>query len=168
MGATTKVIRAADISEVDQELLMLGGGNHADNMKVFSDFLQHYLVELSEEEFLGLILLQSKEVSVICPSGQDRRLRAVAARAVSSTERKLSNNWDLDLVSKRTEEYLSTPNTKFGPLFLRDARGLECKHGAWYLQDGSHRALGYAIALTSRQTRYEPLRAFCATQRSLI
>lgn len=86
MGATTKAIRAADISEVDQELLMLGGGNHADNMKVFSGFLQHYLVKLSEEEFLGLIFLQSKEVSVICPSGQDRRLRAVAARAVSSTE----------------------------------------------------------------------------------
>jgi len=147
---------------------MLGGGNHADNMKVLGAFFHDYLVELSRDDFLGLIFLQSKEVSAICPSAQDRRLQAVAARAISSTQRKLSNNWDLDLVSMRTEEFLQRSNGALAPLFLRDAHGLECKHGSWYLQDGSHRALGYAIALTSRETTYEGVRAFCATQRKLV
>jgi hypothetical protein len=167
IGAITRVIRTAKISEIDRELLMLGGGNHTDNMKVLGNFPNHYLVELSEDEFLRLIFLQSKEIYAICPPGQDRGLKAVAARAISSTQRKFSNNWDLDLISKRTEEFLQKSNKTFCPISLRDAHGSECKYGSWYLQDGSHRALGYAIALISGQATYEVVRAFCATQQHL-
>ena len=92
------MLREATASEIEKLLLDLGAGNHADNVIVCKRFRQHFLVELSPEDFLGLVFLQSTEVLGICPIGDDRRLAAVTARAVRSINRKLSPNWDLDQI----------------------------------------------------------------------
>lgn len=162
-----KIVKKADIKEIEQELRKLGGGNHDDNMKALNKFPNHYLVELSESDFLEVVFLQSKEVSLICPSGQNRRLKAVAERAKLSTRRKPSENWDLDQIMELTGKLLRSPKADMGPIFLRDAQGSECQYGRWYLQDGSHRALGYAIALITKETTYSPIQAYCATQKTL-
>jgi hypothetical protein len=91
------VIRNLNIGEIERGLLALGGGNHRDNMQVIGQFPRHYLVELSEDDFFNLVFLQVSQLSTISPPGQDRTLRAVATRAISSSGRKLGSNWDLEL-----------------------------------------------------------------------
>lgn len=132
-----------------------------------SSFPRHFLTELFEKDFFDLVFLQSSDIAAICPREQDRTLRAVAYRAVHSTKRQLSPNWDLDQVNCRIEELLCTPAPSISPLFLRDARDSERVFGRWYLQDGSHRALGYAVAVLTHRTPYSPVNAFCATGNEL-
>lgn len=158
-----RVSRTTTVAEIDSALRKLGAGNHEDNMQVLASFPHHFFLELSEKDFFELVFLQCREVAEICPSGADRTLHAVAYRAVHSPKRQLGPNWDLDQVNHRTEEVLCTSTSSVSPLFLRDARHSEKAFGCWYLQDGSHRALGYAMAILTDRTRYSPLNAFCAT-----
>jgi hypothetical protein len=136
-------------------------------MRVLGDFPYHFLLELSEEDFFNLVFLQSSEVAAICPPGEDRTLRVVASRAVHCTKRRLGPNWDLDEVIHRTDEMICKSILSVGPFFLRDARDSERAFGARYLQDGSHRALGYAMAILTDRTHYAPFNAFCATAKQL-
>jgi hypothetical protein len=161
------VIRSVTIPEIERDLLAMGGGNHKDNMEVISRFPEHYVVELSEDEFFSLVFLQVRELSIICPPGEDRTLRAVATRAIASSQRKLGENWDLDVIENRTREFLHSTSTQLAPLFLRDAHDSECRHGSWYLQDGCHRGLGYAMAVVSGSIGYSPATAICSTERDL-
>ena len=161
------VIRNLSIAEIERDLLALGGGNQEDNMEVIGRFPRHYLVELSEDDFFNLVFLQVPKLSPISPPGQDRTLRAVATRAISSSQRMLGSNWDLDAIESRTKEFLRFGDLQVGPLFLRDPHRSECRHGLWYLQDGCHRGLGYAMAILSAGTSYSPTKAVCSTERHL-
>jgi hypothetical protein len=158
------ILRTATLPEIEQVLTDLGGGNHIDNMNVLKSFSGYFLIELLKDEFFDLVFLQNKEVVTICPPEQDRRLRAVALRAISTSTNVLSSNWDLGLIKKLTEELLWRPT--ISPLVLRDTRQSECKNGSWYIQDGAHRALGYAMALLSSPISYTPVQAYCATVRN--
>jgi len=154
------VVRNASIQEIESLLIDLGKGNHPDNMRSLRRFSRYFLVELSESEGLSLVFLQNDHVLQICPRGEDRRLRAVAARANKIGPVKLHDNWDLGEVLRRTEMELSAKPLR--QLVLRDAVETEREFGRWYIQDGSHSALGYALALLSGRA-YVPVRAFCAT-----
>jgi hypothetical protein len=162
----TKILRTVALEEIESSLIDLGGGNHADNMKVLRGFSRYFLVELSEVEFLSLVFLQNEHILSICPRGGDRSLRSVAQSALKTRSPNLHANWNLDDVKKRTRDYLAS-GTPFRPLILRDAQQSELQYGEFYIQDGSHTALGYAIALLSNTVTYSPRSAYLATNRGL-
>lgn len=174
MSGGINIIKKSSIEEIEGHLISLGRGNHLDNMQSIS-FLpndttpNYYLISLSEDEFFNLIFLQNDEVLIIAPRGQDRRLRAVATRALealNSGDSRLSGNWDLASIYNRIMDLLRDGSTyELPPLLLRDARGteLEYKGTKWYIQDGSHRALAYAMAVLKREETYRSINAYCAT-----
>jgi len=159
-------------------LMSLGGGNHQDNMQSIS-FLpdegtpNYYLISLSEDEFFNLVFLQNNEVLAISPRGEDRRLRAVGTRALdllNTGGNRLSENWNLESNYNRFISFVRDRKAYELPaLVLRDARGseLEYEGARWYLQDGSHRALANAMAILRRESRYQPISAYCATAKNL-
>ena len=77
-----KIVKETELETVEQHLVHLGAGNHRDNMTRLRRFDHHCIVELTEEDFLGLVFLQSDEVLNIAPRGYDRTLRAAAKRAI--------------------------------------------------------------------------------------
>jgi hypothetical protein len=156
-----RVIQVAKLDEVETLLLGLGGGNQADNMNVLRQFRTFFLAELTQLEFLGLVFLQNEEVIAICPRSQDRTLRSVACRAVQLGLPALSANWNLAKIAARTNETLKSGALR--SLVLRETRDSELRYGSWYIQDGSHSALGCAIALATNTAPYSPVRAYCAT-----
>ncbi|RLI51980.1 MAG: hypothetical protein DRP09_18665 [Candidatus Thorarchaeota archaeon] len=163
------VIRKSSFREIETHLIGLGGGNQEDNLRSISSLPNYYLMMLSEDEFLNLVFLQNDGVIAIAPHGEDRRLRAVASRALrlyESGETELSDNWNLESTFKRLKEH--NPEQRgfeLPALVLRDARGSEREYdGArWYIQDGCHRALAYAMTVIRGDVTYQPQRAFCAT-----
>lgn len=165
-------LRHAAVAEIEEHLVSLGKGNHEDNMKQVADAPNHYLVELSEHEFRNLVFLQTRTVATIAPTGEDRRLESVAHRALklSEDQRVLGPNWDIRSIVEKTLFWLGGPDRGVLPaLLVRDTKGGEKKLPLceWYLQDGSHRALGYMMAVVSGQTDYRPQLAYCATTRDL-
>jgi hypothetical protein len=158
-------IRVATVGEIDQHLKRLGGGNHIDNMTVVSGFKRHSLVELSEEDFSHLLFLQSDDVVQICPRGGDRRLYAVALRALGAESPRLGPNWNLGEIMQQTNEILMGQRSA-EPLLIREANEVEKHFGPWYLQDGTHRALGYAMAILGSKTAYEPWMAYSCDERN--
>jgi len=155
-------IGQVDLNVIEESLLRLGGGNHADNMKRLSRFQCHCYVLLSEKEFLGLIFLQNDEVTPIAPRGHDRKLQTVAERAIRLGQPTLSPNWklseNLDLMRKKLET-----GSIFGEtLTICEARDGEEAHGPWYLQDGSHRALAYATLVLLHEETYSERTAYCS------
>ena len=48
-------------------------------------------------------------------------------------------------------------------LLLRDSSNNEKQYGQWHLQDGSHRALAYAMAIKENQVSYSPQLTYLAT-----
>jgi hypothetical protein len=146
----------------------MGGGNHVDNMGGIRGFSYFFECHLSKEEFVCLAFLANESVRDIVPRGQDRRLAAVAERAAALGSVKIGSNWDLVKVRERTARMLlqDLPPTH---LLLRDVRGGERDYGAeWYLQEGCHRALGFAIAVREGTTRYSPWPAYLATNRDRL
>jgi len=165
-----RVIRPVTTSEIEDHLVKLGAGNHSDNMTRVKAFPRHYLLFLSEPEFMDLVFLQIPMLSKIAPKGHDRQLRAVAERAsaLNQNEMHLGKNWDIEEALTRFEALDHQANgSSLTALLLRDAHGAEARWSpdGWYLQDGSHRALAYCIKILSRKTQYLPQAAFCATYR---
>jgi hypothetical protein len=163
-------LRSAEIKEIEQHLIELGSGNHSDNLAQVRAFPRHYLVRLTEEEFMQVVFLQTRAISKIAPAGHDRRLRAVATRATALTddEMNLGGNWNIRETLIRLEQYdFRAEGFSLPALLLRDTRGSESDWApqGWYLQDGSHRALAYCVKIVSQETRYQPQSAFCATLR---
>ena len=76
-------------------LMRLGRGNHDDNIRRLRRFECYCSVSLSAEEFLGLVFLQNDEVVKIAPRGDNRTLAAVAKRAISLGQPRLTANWNL-------------------------------------------------------------------------
>lgn len=152
------------LQEIERLLIELGSGNHFDNMRVISRYSRFYRMEaISEAEFFGLVFLQNREVAAIAPPGEDRRLRAVAHRALQHMSERFSDNWDIASIRQR----FSLAALPLPPLVLRDTLDSERQHGEWYLQDGSHRALAYAMAVLNKEASFTPQIAYCATQREL-
>lgn len=160
----TKILRTASLGEIESSLVEFGGGNHSDNMKALGEFTAYYLVELSEAEFFALVFLQNDHVLPICPRSENRSLYSVAERALKVDSPILHANWDLAEVAKRTKEHLSS-GAPFRPLILRDTRQSELRFGEYYIQDGCHTALGYAMALLSSKVTYSSRPAYLATNR---
>ena len=165
------MIRRAIIDEIEMHLLALGAGNHEDNMKIVGEFPRHYLLTLAEPDFQSLVFLQTPTLSKIVPPDSDRRVAAVARRAsrLPPPEANLGSNWDISATFTRFRDaYLGQP-CHLPAFVLRDTRGSERQWAAdgWYLQDGSHRALAYCMAIVAGEMQYSPQQAFCATSRHI-
>ena len=156
-----KVIQEVVLEVIEKHLLQLRAGNHPDNMKRLNRFEYHYSVVLSEEDFFSLVFLQNPEVGKIAPADQDRTLRAVAQRAISLGQSTLSDNWNLATNLDLMRERLRKGNV-LEPVVICEARNGEEVYGPWYLQDGSHRALAYAILMLLSETNYQGQRAYCS------
>lgn len=160
----SRIKKSITPQDIEAHLVALGGGNHRDNMVQVRAHARHYLLELSTEELLDVVFLQTDGVIELAPRGGDRRLRAVARRAMALGSRRLGPNWDLGEIRGR----YAAATHPLPALLLRDARGSECDHGGtWYLQDGCHRALAQAIAIIEGK----PLHgqdAYVATNRHLL
>lgn len=157
-------VTEATLAEIERLFVELGRGNHADNMRVISRYSNFYRMEaIPEGLFFDLVFLQSREVAMIAPPGEDRRLRAVALRALRQNDARLSENWDLGSIRQQ----FSLAALPLPPFVLRDTTGSERRHGEWYLQDGSHRALGYALALLHDEVSFTPQVAYFATEQQL-
>ncbi|MBU1118639.1 hypothetical protein KKH43_02020 [Patescibacteria group bacterium] len=125
-------------------------GNHKDNQEALNKFKFYYLVKLGKNDFLNLCFLDNDEVKDITKNG--RRLENVAKTSMKLLENNdgiLSSNWDLKKTIKTTIYTLKVSNLpSFLPLIIRDAKNGEQNHGSnYYIQDGNHRCLGYAIFL---------------------
>ena len=161
-----EVVRKTCVEEIESHLLRLGGKNQQDNMQSIRHFPFFYVLRLSQSEFHGLVFLQCSGLHAIVPLDQNRRLQAVAERAVILGRARLSDNWDLGEIRDRFDELRTEREAPILPsLLLRDARANEMQHGPWYLQDGSHRTLGYAIAILEQKVSYVPQLAYLATRR---
>jgi hypothetical protein len=156
-----KIVREVTVVEIEAFLLQAGGGNHLDNLAMIRSFPRHFLISLSEADFWRLVFLQNDHVLPICPRGDDRTLLAVAGRALTIHDPHLSANWDIDEILARTRREVANKLPR--PLVLRDARDAERWYGDWYIQDGSHSALGYASMILAREKEYHPVDAYCAT-----
>jgi len=99
---------------IANHLLRLGGGNHDDNMRRLRRFECHCSVSLLAEEFFGLVFLQNDEVVRIAPRGDDRTLAAVARRAISLGQPRLTANWNLAENLYRMREKLASTSNIFG------------------------------------------------------
>jgi hypothetical protein len=163
---TAQVIQRSSLAEVERFLLALGGGNHSDNMSVLWRFRCFYLLRLSREDFFDLVFLQSKAVGEIAPQSEDRRLKAVADRALTLGDKIVGPNWDLSAIRGKFRALtMATSNYGLPALVLRDAQDAERAHGgSWYIQDGNHRALAYAMAILDGTIQYSPQLAYLATQ----
>ena len=165
------MIRHATIDEIEAHLRALGAGNHEDNMKIVREFPRHYLLTLTESDFQNLVFLQTRTLSKLVPPDSDRRLAAVARRAsrLLPAEANLGSNWDITATVTRFRDAYPSPSCDLPAFVLRDTRGSERQWAAegWYLQDGSHRALAYCMAIVAGEMQYSPQLAFCATSRHI-
>lgn len=164
--------RSATVSEIEDHLLKLGGGNHEDNVARITEYPRHYLISLTDQAFLDLVFMESRTVCKIVPPDSDRRLKAVAQRALnlSPTDTNLGGNWDIASIRIRFEgSNFRDPNFRLPALVLRDTRDSETRWSpdGWYLQDGCHRALGYCMAILAGDAEFRPQLAFCATSKNI-
>ena len=159
------VLDQTSLQVVENHLIRLGGRNYRDNMERLRRFESHCSVSFSEEEFFGLVFLQSREVARIAPTGCDRTLRVVARRAIDLGQARLSDNWDLADNLWRMRQKLHSGSIYEEALVICEARDGEERYGPWYLQDGSHRALAYATLMLLSEARYEPQKAYCSMSR---
>lgn len=164
------VVRSVAVREIEDHLVKLGGGNHSDNLVQIKRYPRHYLLRLTEADFMSLIFLQTAALRRIAPVGHDRRLQAVAERVrlLSPDAMNLGSNWNLGAMLSRFEHVsIRAKHLCLSSLLVRDARGEENRWSpdGWYLQDGSHRALAYCVKIVSQELPYQPQLAFCATLR---
>ncbi|QEE28572.1 hypothetical protein FTW19_11535 [Terriglobus albidus] len=150
------------MDEIEEHLRNLGSGNHSDNMDRLSRFSCYFCVVMTEDDFLGTVFLQNPEVASIVPEGESRKLRDVARRGIDLQLPVLGPNWNLATNLDQMRSQLAGGSICLGSPVLCEARDGEEKHGAWYLQDGSHRSLAYAMLLLMGEAQYEEQIAFCA------
>jgi len=164
------MVRTATVQEIEEHLKRLGAGNHIDNMNQVRRFSHHYSLTLNADDFFSLVFCEIPEVSRIVPSQSDRRLRAVAERAIklSESDTYLGSNWDIaEIKSRSLTASVNVPGYQIPALLLRDVGRSEAKWSpnGWYLQDGAHRALGYAMMVLEGRISYRSQSAYCATNR---
>jgi hypothetical protein len=160
-----RVLSIANIEEIEVELLALGGGNHTDNMEQVRAHQRHYRGELCAATFWKLVFLENSAIARLRRSPGDRTIRGVAIAARRDGYPNLGPNWDLGAIRSRS---LAEPAiASHQSWLLRDSRATEAKSGPWYLQDGCHRALSYAITLLEERTEFTPRSVFLATNRIL-
>ncbi len=153
-----------------EHLDKLGNGNCYGNIVELGLYpgafgFNYYLVEITESAFYGLVFQHSTSLSGLVPDPQDRPLKIAAQNAliVLLSKQKLNSNWDLEDIVKKTTEWLDK-SIPLPALALRDSRGSELETGKWYLQDGCHRALGYAMVMQRDGLVYKPVKAYIATK----
>ncbi len=156
------VIRPMKLDEIEEHLIRLGAGNHSDNMARLRQYQCYLCMAMNEDDFLSTVFLQNEEVLTIAPRGDSRSLRNVASRAIDSKLRVLSSNWDLNRNLERMRRQLASGDICLDSPVLCETRTSEKKHGAWYLQDGSHRSLAYAMLVLMGEVQYGQQIAFCA------
>jgi hypothetical protein len=117
---------------------------------------------MNEDDFMSTVFLQNEEVLTIAPRGCSRSLQNAARRAIDSKLRVLSSNWDLDTNLERMRRQLASGVICLDSPVLCETRTSEKKHGAWYVQDGSHRSLAYAMLVLMGEVQYGQQIAFCA------
>jgi hypothetical protein len=157
-----RIIEQTRLEVVENHLLRLGAGNHPDNLARLRRIEFHCSVELTEDDFFGLVFLQNTEVLRIAPRGADRTLRTIAMRAVDLGHPTLSGNWDLAENLRRMRGKLGGANIFLEPLVICESRDGEQQFGPFYLQDGSHRALACATLILLNEAQYERQIAFCS------
>lgn len=168
-----EIVGAVKWPVIEQHLIDLGAGNHKDNVENLRPFPNFYQIELAKEEFLNLVFLAIPTLEPIVPKYEDRRLIAVAKRAVNAMAEganvNYDNNWNLEVLIKIfNEKYNHEGQIILPELVIRDTRNSEKYFNAeWYIQDGCHRALAYAIAIEKGDLSYSPQKVYCATRISL-
>lgn len=162
-----KIIEQTNLAVLEDHLLRLGAGNHPDNLARLRRFEFHCSVELTEEDFFGLVFLQNEEVLRIVPRGDDRKLRATAMRAINLGQPRLSGNWDLGENLDRMRGKVGKGSIFQEPLVICEARNGEEQFGGFYLQDGSHRALACATLILLDEAQYDRQIAFCSMSKQV-
>jgi len=158
------ITASATVDEAERHLLDLGGGNHTDNMRQIRAHERLYRADLAEADFWQLVFLETATTARLTHANHARRLRVVAEAARALGYPRLGPNWDLHEIRDRTKAARAgLPHLRLPALLLRDARDGELQFGRWYLQDGSHRALGYATGLLDWNLRYTNQVVFLAT-----
>jgi hypothetical protein len=156
-------VEPVSLEVIANHLMHLGGGNHDDNIRRLRRFECYCSVSLSAEEFLGLVFLQNDEVVKIAPRGDNRTLAAVAKRAISLGQPRLTANWNLAENLYRMRQKLASRGNIFGEaLVICEAKDGEEEYGLWYLQDGSHRALACATLMLLSEAQYDCQIAYCS------
>ena len=153
-----KMIEAVELAAL--ETYLRGQGNTTDNLNQIRRFSRHWLVQLTAQEFFGLVFLQIPGLSEICPQGHDRTLRAVAGRANKLGQPNLCPNWNLTENLHRMREHIVSGEITFPPLLLRESTPNEERYGPFYLQDGSHRALAYASLVLIGEVHFDERLAY--------
>lgn len=162
-----ELLKKSDLTEIENHLKNLGCGNHKDNMKQIKSYKNHYSVELSKEEFLSLVFLESSTTKILCV--KSRKLVDVASEAINLPNNNLGKNWDIDKVLDKWNAFHKEGEVPpVEEIVLRDTKNSEINHGRYYLQDGCHRSLAYAIALIKDEVEYTPQIAFLATNEDFI
>lgn len=159
-----KIIKKVTPNTIGNHLLSLGGGNHLDNMDQVNKYTFHYKIEMSETEFNNLVFLETDTTKKLIELANSRNLSAISAEAVELNEKVLGANWDLEkIVNDAMEMLKSSGGYNLNLPLLRPTKNSECDYGNWYLQDGSHRSLGYSMLINQNETSYLPQCAYIIT-----
>jgi len=162
-----KTIKTVTNIAIEQHLKKIGGGNHKDNMEQVLKYKHCLLVELSESDFFNLVFLDIAQTKQLIDRAGSRKLADIASVANNHPVTNLGLNWDLADIITKTNNF-ARDNQEMPAILLRPAQGNECKFGQWYLQDGSHRSLGYAMALKNKSLVYKPIKAFFVTNEHML
>ena len=162
-----KILREVDLSEIDEYLKSLGGGNHKDNMDRMREHKRYFEVALTHDEFKALVFLHTPKLSRLV-SLFDRSLKQTAENAIvllNAGDVEIDSNWNLQHLVDQFEESFHESDLKLSNLLLRDVKPGEKRqeNAEWYLQDGCHRALAYMIYLLRENQTYNEQSAFLAT-----
>lgn len=166
-----EIMRKSSFGEIEKHLVQLGAGNHEDNVESLIKFKHFYEVKLSKDEYFEIVFLA--DIKGITPKHMDRRLKVVAERAleliINSKDLFLQGNWDLSkLQTEFIEKYGAEEIPCLPNIVIRDTRCSEKDYGArWYIQDGCHRALAYAISIIKGEKKYYKQKIFLATEEDL-
>lgn len=157
-----RIIRTSSIKEVFNLVSSLRheGGVEDYNVSYLSKFSKFSLAELDEPEFWDLIFLDTWEVEAFYPESsslENRRLNLVANIVNSIADVKLTDNWDIGEIRRKTRKFLNQNTTdNLPPIVLIPYKG------GYYIQDGNHRCLGIAMAILKKKTKYKPIKVFLA------
>ncbi len=141
-----------------------GQGNKENNVRSIEKYRNHYEVDLSQDIFFGLCFIEIEATKCITTSG--RKLKNVASLTLKRLDVVAGTpNWDFNKIFQTTTECMkNNPNFDISPIVLLDNDSAK-KHGCtFYIQDGNHRCLGYAMyLLKNKDAKYVPIKAFLAS-----
>lgn len=133
------LIQQVGLEVIEAHLPKLGGKNHDDNINRLRRFDHHCSVSLNQDEFLGLVFLQNDEVVRISPRGGDRKIRAVANRAIGLGQPTLSDHWNL---AKNLELMRDAPQWEHFSGAIDDLRIQRWRGSAWAMVSARRFASG--------------------------